>query len=149
MTSNKRPATSLLNYFTKIPATVDFSSSTKQTQVSVTALNDPVNFDDVPVEPPPKKRKPQEYRDEHSWLTTDNYCVFCKEYYKERPLPKGSNGTFISQPFTNFKKATGCSSKNNKLLKHAESEVFMSPRFLLLTSLKATLPRPKFTAAER
>ena len=31
-------------------------------------------------------------------------------------------GTFITKPFTNFKKTTGYSSKYNKLLKHEESE---------------------------
>jgi len=108
MTSNKRPATSLLNYFAKIPATVDFSSSTKQTQVSVTSLNDPVNFDDVPVEPPPKKWKPQKYRDKHSWLTT---VYFVKNIIKSGLSQKVLTKLLSANPFTNLKKATGCSSK--------------------------------------
>ena len=33
-------------------------------------------------------------------------------------LPKGSDETFISKPFTKWSKATGSSAKNNKLLKH-------------------------------
>lgn len=72
--------------------------------------------------PPTKRRKAGAYRDEHVWLTSDNYCVFCKAYYSNRPKPQGSDGTFISKPFLNFKKATGFSSKHNKLLKHEESE---------------------------
>jgi hypothetical protein len=71
--------------------------------------------------PPKKKRKVGEYRDQHVWLTGDNYCLYCKTFYSNRPIPKGSDGTFINKPFTNFKKATGISSKHNKLLKHEEA----------------------------
>ena len=39
-------------------------------------------------------------------------------YCGSHGLPKGSDGTFISKPFTKWRKATGSSAKNNKLLKH-------------------------------
>ena len=50
-------------------------------------------------------------------------CKFCSKYYtSSRGLPKGSDGMFIRKPFTNWSKATGSSSKTNKLLKHQESK---------------------------
>ena len=52
-----------------------------------------------------------------------SYCKFCQKYYTGQcGLPKGSDGTFILKPFNKWKKATGSSSKNNKLLKHQESK---------------------------
>ena len=47
------------------------------------------------------------------------FCKFCKQLYcGSHGLPKDSDGTFISKPFTKWSKATGTSAKNNKLLKH-------------------------------
>ena len=47
---------------------------------------------------------------------------FCKNHYSgSRGLPKGSDGTFITKPFTKWSKATGSTVKNNKLLKHQQS----------------------------
>ena len=67
------------------------------------------------------KRKQQ-----YSWLkeTSDGgaLCLVCSQFYLKRSLPKGSDGTFISKPFTNWKKSTGSSVKDNKLLKHENSE---------------------------
>jgi hypothetical protein len=50
------------------------------------------------------------------------YCFVCKEYYKHRPLPKGSDGTFITKPFSTWNKSTGSNPKDNKLLKHDQSQ---------------------------
>ena len=61
-------------------------------------------------------------RQEHPWLqeTKDGgaLCSACSLFYMERSNPKGSGGTFITKPFTNWKKITGLSLKDNKLLKH-------------------------------
>ena len=47
------------------------------------------------------------------------FCKFCKQLYcGSHDLPKRSDGTFISKPFTKWSKATGSSAKNNKLLKY-------------------------------
>ena len=60
----------------------------------------------------------------HPWLVQDGtsdggFCKFCKQYYTgSRGLPRGSDGTFISKPFTKWSKATGSTAKNKKLLKH-------------------------------
>ena len=49
------------------------------------------------------------------------FCKSCRKYYcGSRGLPKGSNCTFITKPFTKWSKATG-SNSGNKLLKHQQS----------------------------
>jgi len=49
------------------------------------------------------------------------FCKFCRKYYcGSQGLPKGSDGTFITKPFTKWSKATGSNSRN-KLLKHQQS----------------------------
>ena len=64
------------------------------------------------------------YNTKHPWLISNEsgkgaLCKFCKELYcGSYGLPKGSDGTFITKPFTKWSKATGSSAKNNKLLKH-------------------------------
>ena len=65
------------------------------------------------------------YRTKYSWLVSDGsgrgaFCKFCKQLYcgGSHGLPKSSDGTFISKPFTKWSKATESSAKNNKLLKH-------------------------------
>lgn len=59
------------------------------------------------------------------WLqeTSDGgvLCFVCSSFYNKRSIPKGSDGTFINKPFTNWKKSTGSSLKDNKLLKHEKS----------------------------
>lgn len=59
---------------------------------------------------------------EYPWLTsTDSggaLCSICSVYFANRPLPKGNKGTFITTPFTNWKRSTGTLPKDNKLLKH-------------------------------
>ena len=50
------------------------------------------------------------------------YCSSCRDYYKDRPLPKGSDGTFVTKPFTNWSKCTGQQQEDNKLLKHEMSD---------------------------
>lgn len=59
---------------------------------------------------------------EYPWLTpTDSggaLCSICSVYFANRSLPRGTNGTFITKPFANWKKSTGTSTKDNKLLKH-------------------------------
>ena len=68
-----------------------------------------------------------EYTAKHSWLIPDDggkgaLCKYCKVYYVgRRGLPRGSDGTFITKPFTKWSKATGSSAKNNRLLKHQQS----------------------------
>ena len=42
-------------------------------------------------------------------------------YVGKRGLPRGSDWTFIIKPFTKWSKSTGSSAKNNKLLKHQQS----------------------------
>jgi hypothetical protein len=54
-------------------------------------------------------------------ITDGAYCSVCQEYYKNRQLPKGSDGTFIIKPFSNWNKSTGSNPKDNKLLKHDQS----------------------------
>ena len=62
----------------------------------------------------------------HPWLTPDkdgnssysNNKFFQKYYVGQCGLLKGSDGTFILKPLNKWKKATGSSSKNNKLLKN-------------------------------
>ena len=64
------------------------------------------------------------YSPKHPWLVSDGsgrgaFCTFCQQpYCGGHGLPKGSDGTFISKPFTKWSKATGSSTKNNELLKH-------------------------------
>ena len=64
----------------------------------------------------------------YSWLVPDSggkgaFCKFCQKLYSgSRGLPKGSDGTFITKPFTKWRKATGSTAKNNKLLKHQQSK---------------------------
>lgn len=64
-------------------------------------------------------------KQDYSWLTMTEagnvFCVICSEYYTNRPVPKGTNGTFITIPFDNWKKNTGSQPKDNKLLKHEMS----------------------------
>ena len=64
------------------------------------------------------------YNTKHPWLISDEsgkgaFCKFCQQLYcGSYGLPKGSDGTFITKPFTKWSKATGSYAKNNKLLKH-------------------------------
>ena len=68
------------------------------------------------------------YAAKHTWLVPYTggkgaLCKFCKKHYSaSRGLPKGSDGTFITKPFTKWSKATGSTAKNNKLLKHQQSK---------------------------
>lgn len=68
-----------------------------------------------------------EYTAKHSWLIPDDggkgaLYKYCEVYYVgRRGLPRGSDGMFITKPFTRWSKATGSSAKNNKLLKHQQS----------------------------
>lgn len=61
------------------------------------------------------------------WLVPESiasraFCKFCKQYYTGScSLPKGSDGTYISKPFTKWRIVTGSTAKNNKLLKHQQS----------------------------
>ena len=54
------------------------------------------------------------YTAKHSWLAPDidgnrAFCKFCKKHHSgSRGLPKGSDGTFITKPFTKWSKGTGC-----------------------------------------
>ena len=42
------------------------------------------------------------------------FVNFAKQHYSgSRGLPKGSDGTFITKPFTKWSKATGSTVKNN------------------------------------
>ena len=67
------------------------------------------------------------YTAKYSWLAPDidgegAFCKFCKKHCSGScGLPKGSDGTFITKPFTKWSKATGSTVKNNKLLKHQQS----------------------------
>ena len=68
------------------------------------------------------------YAAKHTWLVPYTggkgaLCKFCKKHYSaSHGLPKGSDGTFITKPFTKWSKATGSTAKNNKLLKHQQSK---------------------------
>ena len=68
------------------------------------------------------EKEGRNYTAKHSWLVPDiggkgAFCKFCKKHYSgSRGLPKGSDGTFITKPFTKWSKATGSAAKNNKLL---------------------------------
>jgi hypothetical protein len=61
-----------------------------------------------------------------AWLVTDGsdgaYCSACRQFYRDRPLPKGSDGTFIVKAFNNWNKSTGQHPKDNTLLKHELSD---------------------------
>jgi len=60
-----------------------------------------------------------------AWLVpTDGgaLCKTCISHYKCRSLPKDHSGVFVTKPFNNWKKSTGTTDKNNKLLKHSNSE---------------------------
>ena len=67
------------------------------------------------------EKEGRNYTAKHSWLVPDiggkgAFCKFCKKHYSgSRGLPKGSDGTFITKPFTKWSKATGSAAKNNKL----------------------------------
>jgi Domain of unknown function (DUF4371)/hAT family C-terminal dimerisation region len=50
------------------------------------------------------------------------YCSACRQFYRDRPLPKGSDGTFIVKAFNKWNKSTGQHPKDNKLLKHELSD---------------------------
>ena len=76
-----------------------------------------------------KSKTPIDFKTKHPWLSFDSqkkgayYCKFCQKFYSgERGLPKGSDGVFITKPFTKWFKATGSTKKNNRLLKHQESQ---------------------------
>jgi hypothetical protein len=60
-----------------------------------------------------------------AWLIpTDGgaLCKICVSYYASRLLPGDHPGVFVTKPFNNWKKSTGATEKNNKLLKHANSD---------------------------
>ena len=70
------------------------------------------------------------HAEKYPWLVVDDseeskkgaFCKFCKQFYSgSHGLPRGSDGTFITKPFCKWSKATGTSVKNNKLLKHQQS----------------------------
>ncbi|XP_065907811.1 zinc finger MYM-type protein 1-like [Dysidea avara] len=69
-----------------------------------------------------------DFKTKHRWLSFDSqkkgaYCKVCQKFYSgERGLPKGSDGVFITKPFIKWSKATGSTKKNNRLLKHQESQ---------------------------
>lgn len=49
-------------------------------------------------------------------------CKTCVSFYTSRELPRDHSGIFVNKPFNNWKKSTGATEKNNKLLKHANSD---------------------------
>jgi Domain of unknown function (DUF4371) len=62
---------------------------------------------------------------EYSWLVPAEggaLCSICSEYYSVHQLPPDHKGTFVTIPFNDWKKSTGSTLKNNKLLKHAYSD---------------------------
>lgn len=63
---------------------------------------------------------------DYAWLVTDGsngaFCSASRQYYWDRPLPKGSDGTSVVKAFNNWNKSTGQSPKDNKLLKYELSD---------------------------
>ena len=49
-------------------------------------------------------------------------CKTCVAFYASRPLPPDHSGIFVNKSFSNWKKSTGATEKNNKLLKHSRSQ---------------------------
>jgi len=64
---------------------------------------------------------------DYPWLMpTDGggaLCRICVSFYSTRNLPGDHSGTFVTKPFSNWKKSTGSKEKNNKLLKHSRSDL--------------------------
>ena len=63
---------------------------------------------------------------DYPWLMpTDGgaLCRTCVSFYSTRNLPGDHSGTFLTKPFSNWKKSTGSEENNNKLLKHARSDL--------------------------
>lgn len=59
------------------------------------------------------------------WLTASDggaLCNVCVSHYALRALPRDHSGVFVTKPFDNWSKSTGATEKNNKLLKHENSE---------------------------
>jgi len=58
-------------------------------------------------------------------LSTDGgaLCSICAEYYSSHELPSDHCGTFVHKPFNDWRKSTGSTAKNNKLLKHENSDI--------------------------
>ena len=62
---------------------------------------------------------------EFKWLVSAEggaLCSMCADYYLAHPLPPDHSGTFVTKPFSDWKKSTGSTVKSNKLLKHAYSD---------------------------
>ena len=82
-----------------------------------------------------KDKVPKDLIVKHSWVVSDKdgnacFCKLYKEHYTSNAshgLPCGSDGTFLLKPFNKWSKATGQSPKNNKLLKHQESQYHRMP----------------------
>jgi len=131
-TTSTHPETSIPHH-AKI-SSVPLSNQTIQLQSCLETITESEVPCDTASPPHKKKKRNGSYREDHVWLTDDNYCTFCKAYYSERTFPRGSDGTFITKPFTNFSKATGVLPKHNKLLKHEQSEGHRKAKGLIACS---------------